>query len=354
MTPTRRPRRIHGNFSFTAPSGWKADRKLGLQLGVNLALVRNRPRHYAGLKYHDYKSRTPSDAELFDEALKVLRGEVTRKPVFAAFEYEDPFKGKEKGRTGTLDGESALVMTFQAHDFDEVMLRGEVTMLTRHGFGYWIFTWGPEEYFDQISGDWETLREHFKFANQREGWKPRPREAEPFTSPDLGYQLSYAKELWRVEENPRDYDDKAVLALKGFEPSEDGSGKKRTVEHAGKLATVQVLHLPEAESAEAAAAAALAHVEAKQKQTYPMLKVEPLTDSKTGKPLVGVEVGALRGQVSRYKLLLDADTERYLVLAVAALPKGTLAIVGECRFPRRDFWEQEFRLTETVRRPKAK
>jgi hypothetical protein len=339
-----------GNFSFSIPAGWRKDRELRLGMRVPLALTQRKPRSHAALVYRDYKTREPSDAELLDAALARLRG------YFAAVEYEDPFAGKEKGRTATLGGQGAIVLDFQATGKDEVVMRGQVHILSHRGYAYWFFTWGPEDQLEQITDGWDTLRSRFRLFNQREGWKPRPPDSDRFVVDDLGVQLSYVKGLWSKEDNPKDYDEKAVLALRGFEPTEDSeTGKKRVVAHAGRAATVQVLVLEAGKDVRSAYEAALAHVRKKQMDTYPTLKIDAVKDRKTGKPVTGVEVGALRGQWARLQLKLDAETERFGLLAVVNLPpKGQLAIFGECRWDRRDFWDHEFRaVIETVRRSKA-
>jgi hypothetical protein len=341
-----------GNFGFTIPAGWRKDKDIRLRMRVPLALTQRRPRSHMALVYRDYKTREPSDAELLDAALTNLRGFFAPNSV----EYEDPFQGKHRGRTGTLGGEPAVVLDFQGTDKDEVVMRGQVFILSRQGYAYWLYTWGPEDSVDQLAEGWDTLRSRFRLFNQREGWKPRPPESELFLVSDLDVQLNHVKGLWRKEENPKDYDDQAVLALRGFEPTEDEeTGKKRVVPYAGKAATVQVLVLPAAADVKSAYQAALEHVKKKQMDTYPALAVEPVNDRKTGKPVRGVEVGALRGQWARLHFKLDADTSRFGLLAVVNLPgKGALVVFCECRWERRDFWDQEFRaLMETVRRAPA-
>jgi hypothetical protein len=335
-----------GNFAFTLPPGWRKDKDIRLRMQVPIALTRRKQRSHMALAYRDYKTREPSEAELLDVALTKLRG------YFTSVEYEDPFQGKQRGRTGTLGGEPAIVVDFQGTDKSEVIMRGQAYLLGRQGFGYWLFTWGPEDMVDQLAEDWDAVRSRFRLFNQREGWKPRPPESLRFVVPNLDVQLNYLKGLWRREDNPKDYDDQAVLALRGFEPTEDeATGKKRVVAYAGKAATVQVLALPAVADVKSAYEAALEHVKKKQMDTYPMLAVKAVNDRKTGKPVVGVEVGALRGQWARLQLELDPDTSRFGLLAVVNLPpKGSLAVFCECRWERRDFWDQEFRqLIETVR-----
>jgi hypothetical protein len=285
---------------------------------------------------------------MLDMALKKLRG------YFREVAYEDPLEKDNKGRSGELSGEPAMVLEF-ASDAAEVPIRGECFMLTRQGYGYWLFTWGPDEYVDDLKGRWENLREGFKLFDEREGWRSQPRKSVEFTGNGVPYVLHYAIEVWRKEENAKDYDEKSELALRGFEPvDEEDKGTKRRDEYAGKAATVQVLVLPAAADLKKAAEGALEHVRKRQSEWYPEIKIEPVKDRKTDKPVVSAEVGALRGQVSKLRVKLDPDTVRYAVLAVVSRPKGLLAIYGECKWDSQTYWDGEFKALLASVRLKAK
>src|SRR5262249_4875662 len=63
-----------GNSASEPPPGWKPDDSLRRSLHVSgLAYSRKKPRNHFALRYQDYKVRTPSDAELLDDALRILR-----------------------------------------------------------------------------------------------------------------------------------------------------------------------------------------------------------------------------------------------------------------------------------------
>jgi hypothetical protein len=349
-------RKSMGNFAFEAPRGWKQDRDLQLSMHVNLALSRKKPRSHFALAYRDYKTRTPGDGELLNEALKKLRGQ------FTAVNYENPFESKEKGgRTGSLGGEPAVAFPFVATDRNEVSMKGEVVLLARQGYAYWLFTWGPDDdNADQLPALWESLREGFKLFNNREGWTPKPRESTPFAG--SGYRLNYFKDLWRKEESPKDYDPACELALKGFEPTQDEeTGKKRTVAIAGRQAVILAVVMDRAaddkeKDAKSAYKTAEAYFAKKEAEVYPNVKFEVLPDPKTAKPQIEPDVGALRGQLAHLRVLRDADTERYGILAVAGLPDNKfLAIyaIAESPFESRDFWRHEIKaVIATVRRAK--
>jgi hypothetical protein len=344
----RKAFQTQGNFSLDVTGGWKQDKALQDRLRANLALSLKKPRGHMALYYRDYKTRAPSDGELLDFALKPLRD------YFPQMEYEDPFSGDKKGRTGELGEEPAIVFTFSASDAADIPMRGKCLMLTRQGFAYWLLFWGPEDYQDQLVDHYEVLRQGFKLHDERDGWKPMPRKMDVFTGTALAYQLHYAKDVWRAEESPRDADSAAELLLRGFEPSiDEETGKARVIELAGKAAEIRVLVLPKAADLKAAIQATQDHIKKKLVETTPTVKIEPVPDRKTGKPIPGVEVGAFRGQVDRLRLELSPDNERYMRVGVVSRPEGVLAIVCECRWERRDYWEQEFKTLLATVRPSA-
>lgn len=337
--------RAKGNFGFRIGGDWRADSALREKIQANLVVSRARPKGHMALFYHDFNTRLLSDGELLDLGLKNLRG------AFPRLEYENPLQSENRGRTGTLGGEDAIVMPFSASDGNDVPVRGECYMLARQGYAYWLVFWSPEDFFEEQTEAFESLRERFKLYDEREGWKPTPRETERFTGATVPYQLNYVKEVWRREPNAKDADPAAQLFLRGFEPTLDKeTGRSRVVEFAGKAAEVLVVVLPGAADLKAAVTAADEHFRKKQVELHPAFKMEPVSERKTGKPLVGSDVGTFHGQVSRRRLLLDSDTERFALVAIANRPEGVLVVWGECKWDRREYWEQEFLgLIKTIR-----
>ena len=246
-----------GNFAFKAPPGWKLDADLRQRFHVNLAMTGRKPRMHMGLFYRDYKTRSPGEGELLDQALRKLRG------FFPQVEYEDPTLKDNKSGRGELGGEAALVLNFVAADVSQVPMRGQCFMVTRQGYAYWLFTWGPddEQLIDEYTTRWDALREKFTLLNEREGWRPSPRKTLAFRGVGAGYVINFAPDVWEKQANPKDDDDKAELVLRGFEPVEDEeTGKKQMFKHAGDAATVSVLLLPNAPDLKAAVAAAREHL----------------------------------------------------------------------------------------------
>jgi hypothetical protein len=331
--------RAQGNFSFRAAPGWRPDEPLRDRTRANLAVTLARPRGHMALFYLDHQARSYTDAQLLDKALRQLRA------YFPQLEYEDPFRGGD-GRTGTLGGEPALVFAFSGTDPNDVPVRGQAYVLSRQGFAYWLYFWGPEDNYDKLTERWEALRGGFKLYDEREGWRPRPREVQTFTGSALAYQLRYHKDVWKAEDSPKDADPACELRLRGVETDEDErTGRRRPGELAATAPEVLALVLPKAADAKAAAAAALEYVKKKQAELIPRLAVEPLPPRDPPKP------GGLIDRVDRLRLVLGGTNERYLVLAVASRPDGVLALVCECLWERKDYWEQEFNAVLGSARP---
>jgi hypothetical protein len=54
------------------------------------------------------------------------------------------------------------------------------------------------------------------------------------------------------------------------------------------------------------------------------------------------EVGNREGQVIQLQVKNGETRQRYVLAAVIVVPDNTLAIVCECDWRRRDYWQQEF------------
>jgi hypothetical protein len=333
------------NFQLLLPGdGWQRSEEIERKMRLNLALRRSNPSGVAGLAFKDYRHRNPSDAELFDEAMKRLR------PYFTGLNYQEPFETPIKDRP-SLGGEPAAVMDFVGTR-DEVDYRGQVYLLAHRGFAYWFFTWGPEQDRELLLDQFETVREGFSLTNNREGWQPRPRDTETFVSEKLSYQLTFVTDVWQRADQPQDYDPHCELALRGFEPIEDEeTGKKKVVEYAGKLATILVLVLPKAADLKEAHDAALAHILKRKQEENARASLEPVNNQK-GKPEQDRDagVGGLRGRVSRLRITGEGGYERFGLVGVVHQPEGVLVVFCESAWSRRDFWDQEFRaLMDSVR-----
>jgi hypothetical protein len=327
----------YGNFKFTPPgAAWRSDPEIKLKLKVNLALKRGNPSDAVAIFYRDYKTRLPSEAELVDEALVHLRG------YLQGVEWEL----RPKDAATRLGGQPALELEFEGEDPWQVRMNGRCRMLAYRGYGYWFFTWGPAEEKDLVAPEWDGLRGRFALLNNREGWAEKPRETQRVRGAKAPYELRYATGVWKKEKGDG-YDPAADLVLLGHEPEPVG-GKAL----AGKTALLQVLLLEKAPDLKAATAVAQAHLLKRQQEAAgenaAKVSAEPTTDKGGGER--DADVGDVRGHVSRLHVKSDDGLDRYVVLAVVRRPEGVLALVFECDWSRRDFWEQEFRpLLETFR-----
>src|SRR5205823_3745381 len=134
-------------------------------------------------------------------------------------------------------------------------------------------TWGPSEEHELLQEGWQELRDNFRLLNNREGWKPRPREKETFEGTKVAYRLDFAKDLWEKEANPAIFDEENAgkvsveLLLRAYEPTEDEeTGRKRVIKHASKGVTAVVLVLPKMAKDVSAAKVALDYLEDKKKR----------------------------------------------------------------------------------------
>ncbi len=338
------------NFHFKRPGKeWKIDRGVESRMALQIALTRLEPRCHVALFYRDYKNRSPSEAELLDEALKKLR------IYFKQVDYEDPFLSDKKAPSGTLGGKPALVVEFQGTDPETVVMRGQCHALTWRGYAYWFFAWGPADNREVLDESWVALRDHFQLLNGRDGWKEAPREKFPFQGTALAYQLDFAKDLWKKESEPKDYDDRAELLLRGFEPTlDEETGKKAVVAYAGRAAEVVVLVLPAAPKLEDANKNAIQHLllHKKEKEKLETASIALAKDPRTDKVLLDrdTNVGGFRGHLSKLRIENDRDNVRFGYLGVVNRPDGALVIFCECADERKDFWDREFQvLMESVR-----
>jgi hypothetical protein len=342
--PTKRLR-ARANFAYVPPAGFRTDDMLLKEAKANLAMTRKDPRCHLAAYYLDYKFREPGDEELIEEAVNRL------KDYFPQLQYKDPLQSDGKGRGGSLGDEPALVLTFRAVGPDEVPVVGECLMLARRGYGYWLMTWGPEKDAEELQEIWEQVRAGFRHGDGREGWKPTERPSERVPIADLGISISYVKEVWQAEDSLDGYDRAAKVVLRGYELALDENGHLRRQPYAGRLATIQLLALPPAADLKAAAEAAQAHVTKTLGDVTEGVKVEPMKDRGSGKPIIDAEVGELKGEVRHLEVRLPGGKSEFALLAVAVRPEGVLALFCQCPAAKRGYWLPELKeVIASVRR----
>ena len=336
-----------GNFSINPPlAPWKQDAGLQVQMHVDLAYRRTGPSSAMALAFKDYQKRLPRDAELIDEALGKLH------TYLGNVEYEV----KPRGEDVKLAGQPALAMEFTGEDPEHVLVEGECLMMASRGFGYWYFAWGPQEEHDNLTGQWTTLRQGISLGKLREGWTEAPRPTLPLVGAKLPYKMDYADEIWRKEELDG-YDPHADAVLMGYDPK-DKEGRRGDM-----VAVVQVLGLDKAADLAAAVKEAREHLLEMEKEkqadadqyNFPRATMEVTTDKSLPNADNDARVGGFQGHVTKFQVKKSPDHQKYVVLAVVRADENVLAVVCECAWERRDYWEQEFTpLLDKLRPAKGK
>jgi hypothetical protein len=319
------------NCQFKVPEApWKEDKSIRFKLHVNLGLSREKPRDSMGLFLKDYKTRSPSEAELVDEALGKLRAYLT------TFEWEL----KPKTDATRLGDRPALRVEFVGADTEQVPVAGECYIVAFRGYGYWFFTWGPDESKDALAAEWQALRNGFTLLNGREGWHEQPRPTEVVSGDKGNFRLSCAKDLWK-KKTAQEYGPMADVVLEAFEL------ERGTKPHAGKAAYFSVFVLPKADSLKDAVTAARAYLDKRlrEEENRPKVTFETVKEKGGVEADRDTDVGSLRGgHLTKLHVSGDDDVgfDRYMLLGVVQRPEGVLMFLGDCDWERRDYWEQEF------------
>ena len=322
-----------GNFRINPPgSPWKQDTALQVQMHVDLAYRRTGPSSAVALAFKDYQTRLPRDAELIDDALGKINIYLTN------VEFELKPKGEQK-----LGGRPALALEFTGEDPEHVLVEGECLATAYRGFGYWFFSWGPQDQHDNLTAEWANLRQGFALGKLREGWTEAPPKTLTITGNKLPYKLDYAENVWRKEE-PDGYDRRADAVLMGYDP------KDKEARRGELVAVVQVLDLDKAADLDGAVKEARDHLLEMEKEkqadgdqySFPGATMEVVTDKSLPNADNNTDVGAFRGHVTKFDVKKSAEQQKYVVLAVVRQNEDVLAVVCECAWERRDYWEQEF------------
>jgi len=331
------------NYRFKLPNRWTRDLDLemamrGSGLKVRLAMRRSQPPSMLAIVARDFeKERTLPDSNLLDEIARGLA------KYFQNFEWQ-------KKEDGSLGGKPARRIDFQG-DENGFTIKGECLMTTHQGYAYWFLTWSPYAEKEETEGEWESIREGFQFLNRREGWAEKPRKRLAFSGTNAPFVLRYPEGLWE-KQTLEGYDKAADLALLGTDPAPKDSGLRHD---ARRAATVQVLVLPKEVDLQADIAALEKHLLKKQKEdNFPNTKLEPIEEDQGGLNHQ-TDLGEMPGWVKTVRMKNSETRERFVFLVVAPLEDQMLAIIGECDWQRRAFWEQEFEdLVQNFEKKKAK
>ena len=140
------------------------------------------------------------------------------------------------------------------------------------------------------------------------------------------------------------YDPRADAVLMGYDPKDKEA-------HRGDLvAVVQVLGLDKTADLDSAVKEARAYLSEMEKEkqagadqyNFPGATMEVVTDKGLPNADNNADVGGFRGHITKFDVKKSADQQKYVVLAVVRQDEGVLAVVCECAWGRRDYWEQEF------------
>jgi hypothetical protein len=324
------------NFSIVPPAKpWQQDTALQAAMKVDLAYRRSGPSSVMALAFKDYKKRLPREAELIDAALGKLRS------YLGNVEYESQPKSDEI----ILAGQPALQLDFTGEDPEHVQITGQCLMTASRGIAYWFYSWGPVDDQEKLAGEWANFRANFSLGNQREGWTEAPRETLPIKGVKLPYKLEYAKGLWE-KQSLDGYDKRADVVLLGYDP------KDKEARRGDQAALVQILALDKAPDLEAAIKEArdyLLEMEkekqdgAGEKYNFPEATVEVANEKSLQNVDVTTNIGGYRGHLFKLEVKKSGEQRKYVVMAVVNMEgEGVLAVVCECDWARRDYWEQEF------------
>jgi hypothetical protein len=319
-------REFNCEFQIPGPP-WKPDDRARRDLQVNLALSRDKPADHLGLFVRDYRTRMPREGELTDEALARLRA------YFPALEWQ--WKPADKARLG---GQPARVLEFVGTDGGQQTHAGECCVMAYRGFAYWLFTWGPEDDKDALAAEWARLRAGFRLLDARESWKEKPRATESAEGTRATFRLAFPADLWKKVE-PKEFDPRADLVLEAYEPEPGGKP------YAAKSAHFLALVLPRATDLPAAVAAARAHLARRlEEEGHKKARMDVVKEKGGGEADRDADLGTLHGRLLKLHVTDEdsSSSERFVLLAVVLRPQGVLALVGDCDWNRRDFWEQEF------------
>lgn len=317
------------NYSFVFPDDpWRRDDSVKRDLRVNLlGMRRTDPNAWMALGGQDYKTRTPRDSEVVDEAVRKLRS------YFQEPEYE-------QREDVELAGKRAQRLVFTGFDPNSVQMSGEAYLLTYNGFAYWFFTWAPIEHIQQVEEDFSALRKGFGLLKYREGWTERLPKPRPYPGTRAAYSLTDNQELWQKHDQPTDFDPEADLALEGKDRIES--------KDVDKMAQVLVLVL-KAEDGQKPEAIARSYIVEQQKKLYDGTSVEVVKER--GELREGpAKVGDVRGHVARLHVKNSDTRERFMILATVSRGEHIICIHCECDWKRRDLWDRDFaQLLDTFR-----
>jgi hypothetical protein len=132
--------------------------------------------------------------------------------------------------------------------------------------------------------------------------------------------------------------------LKGSFPVDGSSGQRE--KHAGKVAIVQLIVLPDP-GRDQRAKAAMAHILDGQKDpergNFPKTTLTFITDKNGEEQDRQINFGQLRGRLLKLRMANTEDRVRFVAMGLVNRPGDKLLLIYcECDWALRDYWDLEF------------
>ncbi len=314
--------------TFTPPGpAWKTDTRTADDLNAGLGMKREHPPAFLAIYLKSYKDHNPRDAQLVEEALRLLK----RK-----FQTNVEYQLDAPEHLGSLPMQR---LSFQG-EVNNQLYSGECYVLAYKGIGVWLFTWTPGTIDERDPSLREELAGVYKglAMKERPGWKGDHRARHVFPGVKAPYTLEDTDDLW-TRKRAEDFDVDADLALQAFDRESRLADKTAEV-------LVFVLQAPENGSV---LEAAQAWLDRYHKKGYEKTVSEPLL-TKAGAKDWSDHVGTAKGHVLKYRVRNTETRERLVVVGIVPHGAQYLLIHGECDWRYRGLWETDFvQLLDTFR-----
>jgi hypothetical protein len=320
-------------FRLIVPRGaWEGNEQLKRSLKAVVALdrkeaVASKMAAWLAVAAQDYGTQQPRDGELLKRAIERLEG----------FFGENLELG-ERPEPRELASRPALVLRFRG-SVNNVEWTGECHMLSRHGFGYWLFIGGAPgaEVAQAIAAELRADKAmRFVLDDERKGWSPRPPKMETFAAAKAPFTLRGREGVWAQLENLKHVDASAEMYLLG----KSAADRKDNL----KSATVQVLTLPAAGGDKEALKAARERLEAATKEEGKGYQLEPVDQKKGEVAADGYvqKIGDKLGRVAELRLVRGEEKLKYILLGVVNTPQRVYVFQCEAHWPHHQAWRGDF------------
>jgi hypothetical protein len=302
---------------------WVPDKELKTHFVALGAWMNKQDDAWLAIAVKDYGTQKPRDAELLQQAIDKLEAHFGESLELGARAEAADFAGVKaqrlafKGRTGA------------------VLWSGACTMLSHHGFGYWVFVAGPGA--DDVRRTEAALKKEetgFSLVTDRAGWREQPTKLETFTSSDGLVSVTAAEGVWEKSTPANvEFETGTLLLLGRYQKEKDNQ----------KNAHLQVFTLDGQTELKEALKGARDYLEKQKQEQNSGYKLGPMPDAE-GQSELGVvdDVGNRRGRIAELTLSLGDSPARYYLLAVVSEPERVNVVLCDCMWKSRQIWRQDF------------